>query len=137
MAVVFELLSVDWYLSLVNANDPTSSDWGFLSTNTTRATTELSTLATAAEDAVDPLTFGMAFSHRGVSASGGNVWHMPAHIDLSDGEGNGMLIATDNIFVVGGNVGGAGGGAYTCKMTYRLTEVGIQEFVGIVQSQQA
>jgi len=135
-AVVMEILRIAWYLALVNANDPTATDWAFLSLNSNRADDDVSTLATMEEDVVDPLTFGMVGDHRGVATQGGNSRNLMITIDLSDGAGNGMLVAVDRIFIVGGNVAGAGPGSYTAKVTYRLKEVGIQEYVGIVQSQQ-
>jgi len=61
----------------------------------------------------------------------------PIHIDLTDQNGNGMLIATQTIVVNGGNTSGTAATArtYTAKVLYRLIEVGIEEYVGIVQAQ--
>lgn len=61
---------------------------------------------------------------------------MPQTIDMTDSEGNGVLIATDSIFIVSGAVGNIVPGQAVAKVLYRLKEVGIQEYVGIVQSQQ-
>ena len=61
---------------------------------------------------------------------------MPIHIDTSDGQGNGILVATDRIVLITGDVGGAIVGTTACKILYKTIEVGIQEYVGIVQSQQ-
>jgi hypothetical protein len=60
-------------------------------------------------------------------------------VDLTDGAGHGVLVATDNIFlgtiqtsaavpVVTGNV--------AMRILYRWKNVGLQEYIGIVQSQQ-
>ena len=61
---------------------------------------------------------------------------MPIHVDLTDNAGNGMLVATDRIVIYGANTSGTIAGTYVAKVLYRLKEVGIQEYVGIVQSQQ-
>jgi len=55
---------------------------------------------------------------------------------LTDNMGNGILIATDRIFVVGGSFGSALVARATCKILYRQTNVGVMEYIGIVQSQQ-
>ena len=79
-----------------------------------------------------------------------NLWHqaaagsfntasMPGKIvtDYTDGNGNGMLIATDSMFLFGKTDNVAGGTTFGFKMLYRFVEVNPIEFVGIVQSQQA
>lgn len=57
-------------------------------------------------------------------------------IDLSDGAGHGLLIATDSIFaqLVSGGTGAAN--TARIKMLYRWKDVGLSEYIGIVQSQQ-
>ncbi len=69
----------------------------------------------------------------------------PVLHDLTDGAGHGVLIATDNIYLgAQGNISnynihaGATTGPTTveCDLLYRFKEVTIQEYVGIVQSQQ-
>jgi len=59
----------------------------------------------------------------------------PVRFDLTDQNGNGILIATDQIFVVMAHLGAAVNAQATAKVTYRIVNVGIQEYVGIVQSQ--
>ncbi len=62
----------------------------------------------------------------------------PIHVDLTDSNGRGILVATQTIIVHGANTSGtaATNRTYTAKCGYRLVEVGIKEYVGIVQSQQ-
>lgn len=57
-------------------------------------------------------------------------------IDLTDGAGHGILIATDNIFVQGMTGGFAGAATFNFKIMYRWKRVNITEYIGIVQSQQ-
>jgi len=82
-------------------------------------------------------SFACAFTHRGLVTTGAMYEQFPIHIDLTDGDGNGMLIATQTIVVNGANTSGTAAVArtYTAKVLYRLIEVGIQEYVGIVQAQ--
>lgn len=63
----------------------------------------------------------------------------PFVIDLTDGAGHGMLVATDNLYL--GIRGGSATVPYTsttvsCKILYRFKKVSLQEYIGIVQSQQ-
>lgn len=57
-------------------------------------------------------------------------------LDLTDGAGHGILIATDNIFVQVASANTAAAIAVDFKILYRFKNVGILEYVGIVQSQQ-
>ena len=141
MATVFELLAVDWYMNIEDSGDVSHIDAAFLSTSTTRATGATVSAGTLAADVTDPRTFAFALENQFISQpggldNGGYSRHMPVHIDLTDSNGNGMIIATDQIFVVGATESGTTGGSYVAKVLYRLVNVGIQEYVGIVQSQQ-
>lgn len=56
-------------------------------------------------------------------------------IDLTDGAGHGVLVATDTIYVGGIGVAGLWTGA-GFRMLYRFKTVSLEEYIGIVQSQQ-
>lgn len=60
--------------------------------------------------------------------------------NLEDGAGHGVLVAVDKLYVqyntTGGTITSAGGKIYG-KILYRFKAVNIQEYVGIVQSQQS
>lgn len=57
-------------------------------------------------------------------------------IDCTDAAGHGILVATDNIFFsVYSNATGVVNVA-ACRIKYRLKEIGLTEYIGIVQSQQ-
>ena len=65
-----------------------------------------------------------------------DVQNDPVVIDLTDGDGHGVLVATDNIFI-GFNTAGFTAVALTSgKILYRFKEVELVEYIGIVQSQQ-
>lgn len=61
--------------------------------------------------------------------------------DLTDNDGHGILVATDNVWVtlISQTNSTAATGALnqgTCKLLYRWKNVKLQEYIGIVQSQQ-
>lgn len=57
-------------------------------------------------------------------------------MDLTDGAGHGILIATDNIFAQVASVGTGLTNTVRIKLLYRWKNVSLQEYIGIVQSQQ-
>jgi len=76
----------------------------------------------------------------GLGAQGSNDFQEPFVVDLTDGSGHGMLVATDNLYL--GQIQSAAGepfaaGTTTCKILYRFKKVSLQEYIGIVQSQQS
>lgn len=86
----------------------------------------------------DPRTFAF-FSFDGIFATAAGFAYSSRVFDqnLSDGSGRGILVATDSFFV---NVGFQGTAGTTSKVAvkiyYRLKNITLQEYVGIVQSQQ-
>lgn len=60
----------------------------------------------------------------------------PIVIDLTDGAGHGVLVATDAIFLNGSTTGFTAAATYVVKLLYRFKEVSLAEYIGIVQSQQ-
>lgn len=88
----------------------------------------------------DPNVFAKAqVTQRKAFTAGGSyavVYNEPFELDLTDGAGHGILIATDSIY---GQVSSANTGTTNTvyfKLLYRFKEVGLIEYVGIVQSQQ-
>jgi len=61
---------------------------------------------------------------------------MPYQLDLTDGAGHGVLIATDNIFIQVTSVLTGAANTADVKFLYRWKNVALQEYIGIVQSQQ-
>lgn len=57
-------------------------------------------------------------------------------IDMTDGAGHGFLIATDNLFAQVQSSGTGAAQAVAFKIYYRWKNVGLAEYIGIVQSQQ-
>ncbi len=134
MAMVFEILRVDWYIGLEDLADVAHTNWAFLATLTNRTSGEVSTIATMGADIIDPLVIAPCVKQVLSAVGFGKV--APVSIDLTDSNGNGILVATDRLFLVAGNVGGTIVSRATAKITYRQSNVGVMEYVGIVQSQQ-
>jgi len=136
-ATITELLWVDWYMAIEDIGDELGTYAAFLSTDPNlHATSDTCTSATLALDIVEPSVFAYVLRNYSVTTSGGRTKEMPIRVDLTDSNGNGLLIATDRIAVYGGNIGGTTVGNYICKVAYRLVDVGIEEYVGILASQQ-
>ncbi len=68
--------------------------------------------------------------------SGAVSTEIPVVIDLSDGNGNGILVATQNIYLACYTVGQSGANKIGCKILYKFADVELAEYIGIVQSQQ-
>ena len=75
-----------------------------------------------------------AFSAGGTYSDSGDVGQ-PIAIELNDGAGHGILVATDTIYL---QLGGSSSWATSVdfRMMYRLKTVGLEEYIGLVQSQQ-
>jgi len=135
-ATVFEILSLEWYPQLSDIADPDSVYFGYFATQQLRSTGDTTTGATVGTDVADPVTFGAFAVQKDFTTSGATVLYYPVSLDLTDGNGNGILIATDRLFLHTANIGASTQGTTTVKVKYRLVNIGINEYVGIVQSQQ-
>ena len=135
-ATVFEILSVDWYLAPAILTDGVHAVFAYLTTSPNRSDTEPFILQDIAIDVARPQTFAAVGENNILIVQGGLNATFPRHVDLTDGAGNGILIATDSLSMVVANVDDSGPAISVAKVKYRLTNVGISEYVGIVQSQQ-
>lgn len=89
----------------------------------------------------NPKVFAWAeLSVRNAFSTGGSVAQVQPVvqvIDLTDGAGHGILIATDQIYIACSESGySASPNTLSYKIMYRLKTVGLTEYVGMVQSQQ-
>lgn len=136
-AQIVEILKVT-FLSGVEANgDAVELFWSFLSTAQIRDSGGTSSTTTLVEDFDDPRVFAMVTKNILLSGAAGQlVDRFDQTVDLTDNNGNGILIATDNIFLTFSGVGQGTAVTGHVKILYRIVNVGIQEYVGIVQSQQ-
>lgn len=134
-ATVMEILSVDWYIAMADSTDASAANFAFLSTRAIRSAGDTSTTATFEADMADPGTFAGVFLVQEFVTTGGKAWTMPIHVDLTDNNGNGVLVAVDAIFATSGSVNNTAITTAIAKVLYRMVNVGITEYVGIVQSQ--
>lgn len=133
-AVVIEFLKVQWYLPGfpdIDDVDETSFFVGEFLTTRNHGTTSVN-LSTP--DLIDAVVREM----QGAFTAGGTyAFHCDRIVthDLTDSNGNGVVVATDNVYVqlLGGSTY-----AQTCegRLLYRFRTVPLAEFIGMVQSQQ-
>ncbi len=131
-ATVMEILKVYFTLGLADLADPANSFIGYLTTQLIRVTGAAASFAAFEADVSLPTTFASATIHHG---AGSHVLVTPIIVDLTDNNGNGVLIATDRFFFTMGNVAGTLPTVGIAKILYRMVNVSITEYVGIVQSQ--
>ena len=88
-------------------------------------------------DMSDPNVFYQKQRRITVFTTGAVVTEEPSITRYDSGGGKGFLLATDSIFV--GILGTSQSAALTAnyKLLYRFVEVGLQEYIGIVQQQSA
>lgn len=72
------------------------------------------------------------------SAGGTGIIYSPHVLDLTDGAGHGVLVATDNLYLgtVATTLNNPTSGQVQVKLLYRFKKVALAEYIGIVQSQQ-
>jgi len=135
-STITELLSVDWYIGIGDLGDNNNTAFAWLSTKENRADGVTSDETTLAVDLNDPTNFAFAIKQMSLLTSGLGSTLFPIHIDLTDGNGNGFLIATDRLQITMGNISGTATSQSIAKIKYRLVNVGLPEYIGIIQSQQ-
>jgi len=132
-STVMEVLRVIWILDDI----PTpAGQYGLVATLSTAALADGS--GSTIRFVSDPRTFAF-YSLDGIfgDATGFNYASRIVNQDLSDGSGRGVLVATDSFFLNYLLQGPAGTTAkVAAKIYYRLKNITLQEYVGIVQSQQ-
>ena len=131
--VIIEVLKIFWDLAEADANNAAGG-----SVMTSLA--QLSTSTLLAISPTSPRLIGYAQkNYRGAFTAAGTYQAAiiePFVTDLTDGAGHGMLVATDNIYFGVNTAGFTGTAAFSAKILYRFKRVSLQEYIGIVQSQQ-
>ncbi len=82
---------------------------------------------------------GINLLQRGAFTAAGTyayIWDFSRSIDLTDGAGHGIIIATDNIFAQVQSAATGASNTVNIKVLYRWKNIGLPEYIGIVQSQQ-
>jgi hypothetical protein len=91
---------------------------------------------TTATTLADPDTFVGLGKHSVFVTSGAATTDTTVSFDFTDGMGNGILLATDNVYAQLTNVATGQTITAACKLFYRIYSASVTEYVGIVQSQQ-
>jgi len=84
----------------------------------------------------DPAVIAMAGWYMAITTSGQVTYPQLQTLDLTDGNGNGILVATDNLFTQVTSSGTSLSNAIGVKVLYRIYSAGVTEYIGIVQGQQ-
>ncbi len=135
-ATVMEILNVDWYLAIADLADSDVVDMAYLSFRQLRDTNDPTLLSAFGNDFADSSSFACVLqSSVETGTSGASVRNMPISVNLTDRNGNGVLVAVDQIFATSGAFSNTVASLTSCKILYRMVSVGITEYVGIVQSQ--
>ncbi len=135
-STIMELLKVWWYVALDDLGDIDGIWAAYLSTTRIRIVGETFNAGTLQNDAERPGVFAMVALDKTLVTTGGHSIVFPLVVDLTDGNGNGILVATPTIFATFGALGNtATTSTATAKILYRLVNVDLTEYVGIVASQ--
>lgn len=95
-----------------------------------------SSFGTTAVTFSEPRVFALFSRQVILTTSGQAVADYPFTYDCTDGAGHGIIIATDSIYVqVASTTTGVANNA-RIKLMYRWKDVPLQEYIGVVQSQQ-
>jgi len=135
-ATITEILRVDWYLGVGDLGDGTTIHFGFLNTRVSHQQDDPVTEATIAADLRDPGTFAMMLWQKELFGTAGVAdLELPMSLDMTDNNGNGFLVGSNRMILTTGAFGNANAVGGVVKILYRLVNVGIREFVGIVAGQ--
>lgn len=129
-AIVFELMKVRFLIDdMVNVAS-TQALSAMISSRAVSLSSSLDaradpgTLASFSKDFLYATAVGFQYTDRDID------------VDLTDKAGHGILVATDNIYLTVYSQLTGRVNTIVARLTYRLKEVGLAEYVGIVQSQQ-
>jgi len=135
-ALVMEFLWVDFYMNIRDTADTNSTHMAALATTTLgRTDAEAATLTTISDDMSDPSIIAAAVHARSFTTSGATTHDWPIRMTLTDGNGNGVLVATSRLFLVSANTTGTTAADTTVKIGYRQVAIGSIEYAGIIQGQ--
>lgn len=132
-SIVMEALKVEFTLPTIDSNSAAGGDLKTCSI-------QLTPSSSSAINTSDPKVLAQySRQFRGAFTAGGTysvVENNPECIDLTDGNGHGVLVATDTLFLGVNTVGYGTAASFACRILYRFKIVTLEEYIGIVQSQQ-
>ena len=131
--ICIELLKSYWDLGELDNNNAAGG-------NVLSVQAQLSTASQATVDSAHTQVVAYAFrNYRGAFTAAGTFQAInlePFVVDHTDGAGHGIMIATDNIFFAATSSGFTGATTCKAKVLYRFKQITLEEYIGIVQSQQ-
>lgn len=107
----------------------------FLSFSTERASSATADPASERADSDDTDNFAFAVSGAEFTTSGSRSDKPMWDIDLTDGNGNGMLIAAKSLFLVTGRDGGGASESMRCELLYRVKRIKNSQYASILGQQ--
>lgn len=126
-AQVMEVLKVYWYASAITVTEIDASLIAFLTTKNFGSTAINYNESTI----IDGFRRDIRLTTSGMYVADNPVIH-----DLTDNQGHGVLVASDNMYIQLQSSGTSSTNTTYVKCLYRWKDVSVQEYVGIVQSQQ-
>lgn len=134
-SIVMEVLKAYWDLPEKDTNPAAGGELALVN-----AYLSTSSQASVAAAQSSPKTFMFVQKeYRGAFTAAGSYManlQEPFVVDLTDGAGHGLLVGTESIFMGMTTSTFAGAGVARCRLLYRFKLVNVEEFIGIVQSQQ-
>lgn len=132
-SLVMEILQLQWSMPPPDTNNAAGG-----SNIAVRA--QLATAPTGSIDPGNPRVLGYSTqNYRGAFTAGGTFQTIqinPYVVDMTDGAGHGILVGTDTLYISMNTNGFANPAFINLRIMYRWKEVGLEEYIGIVQSQQ-
>lgn len=125
-AQVMEVLKVWWTM----AGNPVETD------NFVLAILSTKNFSTTATTWGEPTVFSMYSRDMRITTSGSFETIEPFVQDFTDGAGHGIIIATDSIYCQVQSSATSATNIVRGKIEYRFKNVNLQEYIGVVQSQQ-
>lgn len=139
-ATITEILKVWFYTGPATKPDSNVATWATLATSDLNHKTGDSTVGVSpGRQFISDVSFPTAlvgnYFNRDEDSATDYTEKMPKQFDLTDSNGNGVLVATDTMYFVVASQDANIGQSFVAKILYRMVDVPIQEYVGIVQSQ--
>jgi hypothetical protein len=138
-SLVIEVLSV-WFWFAHNGYVAGQQTWQSLALTTNPAPVDTATAGNNIGGGFfgDPRTIAQVTKQQLASAAPTAFASFDAieKVDLTDDAGHGYLVATDNLYLSMSSLNTASANGGECKILYRFKDVSLEEYIGIVQSQQ-
>lgn len=134
--MVMEILKIHWQVNLALTLNSTGSQNVFWQAQL--STKSLSAYNPLDGTVIDQITDQMVYWQPATAtALISRPATMPIIHDMTDNAGHGIIVATDQLYLFFDTVGFSNAETVFCKIYYRFKEVSLEEYIGIVQSQQS